>query len=195
MLSQTSSHRVFPSSNLQTAYRETIISHQRTSGETDAGAFQDPDLNLRTNNEVEACRLPHRSQWTGISPVPPPNETALANAADQISQQVPQAEIPIPFGLIVALAANAVMPMINHLSMTQFPQYQEYAKSWARLLRVRLLRIEEAQNFAELAMRLQHLSNTVVLHREIITTERDKKALRSTIRVVEEMGREAQRER
>lgn len=181
-------------SNLQTAHRETIISHHRTSGEIDAGAFHDPDLNLRTNNEVEACRLPHRSQWTGTSPVPPPNDTALANATGQISQRVPQGEIPMPLALIVAQAVNAVMPMINHLSMSHHAQHQERVKAWVTLLRTRLNHIDDAKTLFGIALRLQRLGETVALHSDILTSERDLEALRATSIVVENLKREASRD-
>jgi hypothetical protein len=51
----------------------------------------------------------------------------------------------MPLALIVAQAVNAVMPMINHLSMSHHAQHQERVKSWAMLLRNRLNHIEDAK--------------------------------------------------
>lgn len=80
--------------------REAIVAHQRRDGEVGAGAYFDPALNTRVNQEVQQCLLPHQNLWTGQTPRPPPDPTARARAIAAL-QQPPQ---PAP----VAAAPTAV---------------------------------------------------------------------------------------
>jgi hypothetical protein len=85
--------------------------------------------------------------------------------------------------------------MINHISMRQNGQNQQLVDHWVELLQIRLKRIEEAENPSQLDLRLQHLGETVVLHSRLLTTERELMALESTSRRVQELRREANRDR
>ncbi|KAG9944948.1 hypothetical protein KCU85_g7596, partial [Aureobasidium melanogenum] len=69
--------------------REAIVAHQRRAGEVGAGAYFDPALNTRVNQEVQECLLPHQNLWTGQTPRPPPDPTARARAIAAL-QQPPQ---------------------------------------------------------------------------------------------------------
>jgi hypothetical protein len=61
-------------------------------------------------------------------------------------------------------------------------------------LRTRLNQIEDAVTVFEIALRLQRLGETVTLHSDILTSERDIEALRATSLVVENLRREASRD-
>jgi hypothetical protein len=87
----------------------------------------------------------------------------------------------VPISLIVAKTVNAVKPMINHQLNRQNSQDQELDKGWSELLQIRLNRIENAEGFQENALRLQRLGDRVVLHREILTTDRESEAVQATI--------------
>lgn len=62
------------------------------------------------------------------------------------------------------------------------------------LFRTRLNQIEDAVTVFEIALRLQRLGETVTLHSDILTSERDIEALRATSLVVENLRREASRD-
>ncbi|KAH0145530.1 hypothetical protein KCU67_g12594, partial [Aureobasidium melanogenum] len=67
--------------------KSTIQTHHRASGETGVSGYFDPALNDRIYSEVRECRLPHSSSWTGLTPVPQPDATALAAARAAIAPQ------------------------------------------------------------------------------------------------------------
>ena len=190
--------------NSLTLRREDIISHHRASGETgqDAGWYNDPALNARVNLEVKACRLPHRAPWTGSTAVPPPDQTALAAAKAAISPSTSEEEddddeddFPMPLPGIIAQAVNAVMPMISHLRQNQNRNYWQEIEDWIQLLQIRLDRVEESQGFLQVALMLQRLGETVVMHRDLLITEREIMALDNTIDSIENLEGEANRER
>jgi hypothetical protein len=169
------------------------------SGETgtDAGAFNDPALSDRINLEAQACRTPHSAPWTGSSAVPPPDATALAAARAAASNQAPRpaTTIPMPLGLIIAETVNAIMPMVNYLGQMHDQGHHPDIKVWIMLLQTRLSRIEDAQSFFEVALGLRRLGEIVVSRRTHLTTEREILALGSTVRGVEELRVDAERER
>jgi hypothetical protein len=177
--------------------REAILAHRRASGENGEAAYTDPDLNKRINLEVSLCRLPHQGQWIGASAIPPPNDTARAAARAVATEhaQGPLEPTLMPLPVLVTKTINAIMPMINHLSMTQNGQNLQLVQGWIELLHVRLDRVAESENFQEVALRLQRLGETVNLHHQILTTERERLALEATTRMVDELRREAERER
>jgi hypothetical protein len=177
--------------------REAILAHHRASGENGEAAYTDPDLNNRINLEVSLCRLPHQGQWTGASAIPPPNDTARAAARAVATEhaQGPLDTTLMPLPVLVTKTVNAIMPMINHLSMTQNSQNRPLIQGWIELLQVRLDRVAESENFQQVALRLQRLGETVNLHHQILTTERERLALEATTRMVDELRREAERER
>jgi hypothetical protein len=191
------SHQMF-FEKLLTWSREAIVAHHLASGERDATAYNDPALNDRINTEVRECRLPHQAPWTGSSAVPPPDTAALdaARAAAPGSSRTSTNNyaVPKPMALIVAETINTIMPMINHLSMRQRDHYQQTVYWWIELLKARLTRIEDAESLAELALRLQHLAGTVVLHQNFLTTEREQLSLEAAIRSIEELRRQADRD-
>ncbi|KAH0367749.1 hypothetical protein KCU65_g4422, partial [Aureobasidium melanogenum] len=80
--------------------KEAITLHQRRAGEVGAGAYFDPVLNNRVNQEVGECLLPHQNPWTGQTAVPPPDPHARARAIAAL--------LPPPQPTPVAAAAPAV---------------------------------------------------------------------------------------
>lgn len=65
----------------------TIQAHHRASGETGVTSYFDPLLSSRANLEVQECRLPHSSPWTGLSPIPSPDADVLAAARATLPHQ------------------------------------------------------------------------------------------------------------
>jgi hypothetical protein len=53
----------------------------------------------------------------------------------------------------------------------------------------------KSQSQSEVALRLKQLCDTVILHHEILKSNREAEALKATIRKVNESGKEAERER
>lgn len=182
--------------------REAIISHHRTSRETGAGAYRDPDLESRIKREVDRCRMPHQAPWTQSSAIPAHNATALAAAKAAISPEALEEEdddddddFPMPLPGIIAEAVNAIMPMIGHLCKREDYEQNPDLKMWVDDLQVRLDRIEAAQSFPEVVLRLQRLKGTVELDRRLLTTEREILSFEATIEKIEELARDADRER
>ncbi|KAH0290502.1 hypothetical protein M436DRAFT_62639 [Aureobasidium namibiae CBS 147.97] len=186
--------------------KETITAHHRASKEVGAGAYRDPDLENRIQREVNRCRLPHQAPWTGSSAIPPHDPAALAAAQGTISPPSPKEEHeeddndadeapPMTLPKIIEEATNAIMPMIGHLGHREDYEKTTDLKFWVEDLQVRLDRIEAAQSFPEVVLRLQRLRGTMELDRHLLTTERDLLALEATIKKIEDLARDAERER
>jgi hypothetical protein len=88
----------------------------------------------------QECRLPHQRPWTASSVVPARDPAALAaaTAAGTGQAQAPLSAITMPLPVLVTKTVNAIMPMINHISMTQNDQSQQLIQGWSELLQVRL---------------------------------------------------------
>ncbi|KAG9570767.1 hypothetical protein KCU71_g1096, partial [Aureobasidium melanogenum] len=92
--------------------KSTIQTHHRASGETGVAGYFDPALNDRIYLEVRECRLPHSSPWTGLTPAPQPDATALAAARATIVSQ--DANVPYAMAPTATVASKAV----NYLNVT-----------------------------------------------------------------------------
>ena len=73
---------------------------------------------------------------------------------------------------------------------------QSGIESGIRLLQIRLKRIGTGTGYySKIALRLQRLAETVVIHRDLLTTEREIVVLAATIDTVEDLKRQAGRDR
>jgi len=167
-----------------------------------AGAYRDPDLEDRIQREVDRCCLPHQALWTQSSAIPPHNAVALAAAQGTTPPSAPEEEEnddaegpPVPLAKIIKEATNAIMPMLGHLSQREDYEQSKDLKFWVEDLQVRLDRTEAAQSFPEVALRLQRLKVTMELDHHLLTTERDLLAYEATVNKIEDLTRDAERER
>ena len=101
----------------------------------------------------------------------------------------------MPLAKIIKEATNAIMPMLGHLSQREDYEQSKDLKFWVEDLQVRLDRIEAAQSFPEVVLRLQRLKGTMELDHHLLTTERDLLAFEATIKRIEDLTRDAKRER
>ncbi|KAH0350526.1 hypothetical protein KCU83_g4897, partial [Aureobasidium melanogenum] len=92
--------------------KSTIQTYHRASGETGVAGYFDPALNDRIYLEVRECRLPHSSPWTGLTPAPQPDATALTAARATIVSQ--DANVPYARAPTATVASKAV----NYLNIT-----------------------------------------------------------------------------
>lgn len=189
-------------SNPLTLHRETITTHHRASKEIGAGAYRDPDLEDRIQREVDRCRLPHQAAWTQSGAIPPHNAVALAAAQGTTPPSAPEEEDdedvhhpPMTLAKIISEATNATMPMIGHLGQREDYEQSTDLKYWVEDLQVRLDRTKTAQSFSEVVLRLQRLKGTMELDRHLLTTERDLLAYEATVKKIEDLTRNAERER
>jgi hypothetical protein len=109
--------------------------------------------NARDQSSIDETKQPGPATGACLSLCSSPT---AARAAVQAPSRNTTTLIPMPLSLIVVVAGNTTMPMINHLAMRHDGQNQQLVEQWVKLLQIR----QEAENSPE-----------VVLYREILTTD------------------------
>ncbi|KAH0339777.1 hypothetical protein KCU81_g7092, partial [Aureobasidium melanogenum] len=156
--------------------REAIVTHQRRAGEVGAGAYFDPALNTRVNQEVQECLLPHQNLWTGQTPLPPPDPTARARAIaalQQPPQPVPVAAappaVPQPSSSQAEVATDASDAEVDRAPDSAYPfmpdlnfiaEAVDVAKKFANLMdQAEVVDGDSAQVQTRIDLLLQHVRN------------------------------------